>query len=234
MATNLFETQSLADSISLLAGVEGREVKVGVMLEAGQGALTRGSIIVRNDENDNWAALTAAPTDTDRVAVLGTSIDTGAEGATEDQLADAFLSGLFNRAAISLGGTELTSDIEEALREKGIFMDCVIPGTGPVPGATPPTAVQLLTATANGASGTTASTTITLTFDVAVTGLTADNITVTNGTGAAAKGALTGSDTTWSLAMMTTTEGNVTLAVTVPKGYALTGSPKTVAVYVVA
>jgi hypothetical protein len=235
MATNLFETQTPADTISLLAGVEGREIKVGVMLAAGQGVLTRGSIIARKDSDKNWTLLEAAPTDTDRVAVLGTSVDTGAGGSTEDQLVDAFLSGLFNRAAISLGGhTELTADIEEALREKGIFMDCVIPGAGPVPGAEPPAAVQLLSATANGASGATTSTTMTLTFDVAVTGLTGDNVSITNGTGSATKGALSGGGTTWTLAITTVAQGNVTVAVNAPDGYTLTGSPQTVAVYATA
>lgn len=95
-----------------------------------------------------------------------------------------------------------------------------------------PTAVELQSAAADSTTGTTVSTRIDLVFDKAITGLTADNITITNGTGAAVKGALTGSGTSWSIALTSVTaQGDVSVAVTAPTGYILTGSPKTVMVY---
>ena len=95
-----------------------------------------------------------------------------------------------------------------------------------------PETVALLSATANGAENSSTSTKIELTFDKAVTGLTADNITITNGTGAAVRGSLTGSGTNWTIALTSvTTQGNVSVEAAAPTGYAMSGSPKTVAVY---
>jgi hypothetical protein len=89
------------------------------------------------------------------------------------------------------------------------------------------TAIQV-----GGASGTTASTGIQITFDTIVTGLTDDNIILTNGTGAATKGALTGSGTTWTIALSAVAaEGNVTVAVANWRGFDVTTSPQTVTIY---
>ncbi|MFC3801895.1 DUF4073 domain-containing protein [Cohnella sp. GCM10012308] len=91
---------------------------------------------------------------------------------------------------------------------------------------------ELQTAEADGAAGTTTSTKIDLTFDTDVAGLTDADITITNGTGAAVKGALTGSGKNWSIALSSVaTEGNVSVAVASPNGYTIGGSPKTVSVY---
>ncbi|GHV86834.1 hypothetical protein AGMMS50255_1300 [Spirochaetia bacterium] len=85
------------------------------------------------------------------------------------------------------------------------------------------------TATANGTSGSVNSTAISFTFSASVTGLTASDITVTNGTGSATKGALSGSGTSWSLALASvTTEGNVTVSITKT---GIESAGKTVAVY---
>lgn len=81
-----------------------------------------------------------------------------------------------------------------------------------------------------GTSGTADSTGLTLTFDVDPTTLSADNITVTGAT----KGALTGTATTRSLAISNITVANgATLSVTItsPVGYSISGSPKTAVVY---
>jgi len=75
-------------------------------------------------------------------------------------------------------------------------------------------AVTTWTVAADGTANTVTSTKITLTFSEAVTGLEASNITLTNGTGSATKGALTGSGTTWDLAITVTSEGTVSVSVT--------------------
>ena len=86
----------------------------------------------------------------------------------------------------------------------------------------------LITYTANGNS-TTYTTAINLTFSAAVTGLIADDITVTNGPGAAVtKGELTGSGATYSLAVTVATAGNVTVSINKD---GIQSGPKTVAVY---
>jgi|GEM_PF-1921104 len=81
-----------------------------------------------------------------------------------------------------------------------------------------------------GTSATVDSTGLTLTFDVDPDILSADNITVTGAT----KGALTGTGTTRSLAISdinVANEGNVSVSITSPSGYSITGSPQTAAVY---
>ena len=87
------------------------------------------------------------------------------------------------------------------------------------------------TAVANGATGTENSTSITLTLDKIVTGLTADSITITNGTGEATKGALSGTGKILTLAITNPVEGDVTLSINVT-GYKFPS--KTVAIYAAA
>jgi hypothetical protein len=101
------------------------------MLAAGQGVLTRGSVI--KDAGPNWELVDAEPEAADRLAVLGETVDTGADSTNGDQLTSAYLSGLFNRAVINLGSAALDAAGEEILRGKGIFLDVVIPASGPVP-----------------------------------------------------------------------------------------------------
>jgi hypothetical protein len=55
---------------------------------------------------------------------------------------------------------------------------------------------------------------INFTFSAAVSGLTADDITVTNGTGEVTAGNLSGGGISWSLAVTVTTAGNVTVSIT--------------------
>jgi hypothetical protein len=81
-----------------------------------------------------------------------------------------------------------------------------------------------------GVNGTADSTSLTLTFDVDPATLTAENITVTGAT----KGALTGSGTTRSLTISNITVANgetVSVTITSPTGYSITGSPQTAVVY---
>ena len=87
------------------------------------------------------------------------------------------------------------------------------------------------TAVANGATGATDSTAITLTFDKNVVGLTATDITLANGdTGAATKGALTGTGNVWTLAISAPTEGDVTVLIALD-GYKFSTVPTVVQVY---
>ncbi|MDZ7792205.1 MAG: InlB B-repeat-containing protein [Spirochaetia bacterium] len=81
-----------------------------------------------------------------------------------------------------------------------------------------------------GTSGTSNSTGLILTFDVDPATLVADDITVTG----ASKGALTGSGTTRSLAISDIGVGDgemVSVAITNPSGYLVSGSPKSAVVY---
>ncbi|MCL2020748.1 MAG: DUF4214 domain-containing protein [Betaproteobacteria bacterium] len=94
------------------------------------------------------------------------------------------------------------------------------------------TNVTFTAAQTGGTSGTADSTGIVLTFNQAVTGLAANNITITNGTGAVTKGTLSGSGTTWTIGLSAvTTQGNVTVSVANFGNFNVTTSSQTVAVY---
>jgi titin len=75
------------------------------------------------------------------------------------------------------------------------------------------------------ATGSPATTALSFSFSSSVSGLTASNITITNGTGSATKGSLTGSGTSWSLGITTSTAG--TISVSINKS-GISSSPKTV------
>ena len=87
------------------------------------------------------------------------------------------------------------------------------------------------TAVADGATGVTNSTAITLTFDKNVVGLTATDITLANGEiGAATKGTLSGSGKIWTLAISAPTGGDVTVLIALD-GYKFSTVPTTVEIY---
>jgi hypothetical protein len=97
----------------------------------------------------------------------------------------------------------------------------------PNPGDTP---VTLSSVTPNGSAGN-ATTTLTLTFSAAITGLSAADITLSmNGPFGVTKGAFSGSGPSYTLGVSSPTDG--TLTVTVGKtGYNIIGSPKEVNIY---
>jgi len=82
--------------------------------------------------------------------------------------------------------------------------------------------------TANGTANTETTTQLTFTFSAEVSGLTAENITITNGTGSATKGTLTGNGTSWSLNITNISAGTVKIKI-VKTG--IENSEKTVTVY---
>jgi hypothetical protein len=107
----------------------------------------------------------------------------------------------------------------------------VVTAVFPETGAADDVKVDFLSATQiSGASGTADSTGLTLTFSADPTTLTADNITVTGAT----KGDLSGSGTTRTLTISNITVLNgetVSVTITSPAGYSISGSPQTAVVY---
>jgi hypothetical protein len=104
-------------------------------------------------------------------------------------------------------------------------------GTSDLPNDSGDTSVTFQsTVQTGGTSGTTDSTGLTLTFDVDPTTLTVDYITVTGAT----KGLLTGTGTTRSLVISSITVANggtVSVTISNPSGFTISGSPKTAVVY---
>lgn len=94
------------------------------------------------------------------------------------------------------------------------------------PESTTFTAVQV-----GGATGTADTTSIAFTFSKDIYGLSAANITLTDGTGKATKGVLTGSGKTYSLTVTAVEEGNIAVKVADIGGYTFPTTAATVAVY---
>ncbi|MGI6579933.1 MAG: hypothetical protein ACOX3H_06820 [Saccharofermentanales bacterium] len=82
-----------------------------------------------------------------------------------------------------------------------------------------------------GTSGSVDSTGIKFTFDKNVTGLEASHITLTNGTGSATKGTLSGSNKEWTLAISNPSEGKVTVKISGLTGYKFPTTTSEVDIY---
>ncbi|MDR1292548.1 MAG: Ig-like domain repeat protein [Clostridiales Family XIII bacterium] len=72
---------------------------------------------------------------------------------------------------------------------------------------------------------------ISLTFDYPVSGLTAGSIELTDGTGHAVKGELTGAGTSYTLSVTGVAQGGVDISVSDWEGYDVTGAPQQATVY---
>jgi len=93
-----------------------------------------------------------------------------------------------------------------------------------------PFTVTFNSVTANGSTNQT-TTQLTLTFDKAITGLSADNITL-SGVSGVSKGTLSGSGPTYTLPISGfSTGGTLSVAVSDPSGNNISGSPKTVTIF---
>ena len=94
-----------------------------------------------------------------------------------------------------------------------------------------PTDITFTAVQVGGVSQTTDTTSIAFTFSEDVHGLSAANITLTDGTGKATKGVLTGSGKSYSLTVTAVKEGNITVKIANIGGYAFPTTATTVAVY---
>jgi len=94
-----------------------------------------------------------------------------------------------------------------------------------------PTTVEFKSASANG-SDTETTTQLTLTFDKPIPSLSRDNITLSGVSGVTTKGNLSGSGPSYTLPItVTSDDGPLSVAVTAPSGYTMSGSPQTATIY---
>lgn len=94
-----------------------------------------------------------------------------------------------------------------------------------------PTDITFTAVQVGGVSQTTDTASIAFTFSEDVHGLSAANITLTDGTGKATKGVLTGSGKSYSLTVTAVEEGNITVKIANVGGYTFPTTAATVAVY---
>lgn len=95
----------------------------GVTLAGGQGLLLRGTVVGAKDDNLHYLTDTATTVTAD--AILTDDVDTGGEDAPA-VTTTAYVSGVFNRAALIFGGEDTAEDHEETLRTKGIYLKAVL------------------------------------------------------------------------------------------------------------
>ena len=169
------------------------------------------------------------------------TFDTAIVGLKAEDITLADGTGSVIKGALLGSGTNWSIALDSVLAQGDVSVAVASPAGYSISGSPKNVAIYkaaqsvpaaLLTAAADGAADTVTSTKIDLTFDTAIAGLKAEDITLTDGTGSAIKGALLGSGTYWSIALDSVlAQGNVSVAMASPSGYSITGSPKTVAIY---
>ena len=91
--------------------------------------------------------------------------------------------------------------------------------------------LTFIAAQVGGTNGSSSTTGIELIFNQAVTGLSAGDITITNGSGVVTKGALSGSGTSWTIGITVQTPGIVTVSVGSFGSYTVTTGPQSLEVF---
>lgn len=106
---------------NLIAGHEVPILTEGITVAKEQGVLVRGTVIAIVSATGLAVPVDSTKTDGSEVpfGILTDDINTD---QTEDVVTTAYISGLFNREALVLGGTDTVSKHENRLRERGIFV----------------------------------------------------------------------------------------------------------------
>lgn len=178
---------------------------------------------------------TVTATGGDGGAGIGGGKSTGSSGAVGGSGGIITLSGSIGSTVIFGGGTSIVSGGTLTATGSGGGADI-----GGGAGATDQGTLKVQMATnlsftaeqTGGTDGTADSTGIILTFSEEVTGLTADKITIIDGTGSVIKGILSGSGTTWTIHLDDViTQGNVIVFVADFGNRNVTTVPQSVAVY---
>lgn len=97
----------------------------GITIASGQGKLSRGTVIGVVTASDKGKIVNSANSDGSQNAdcILTDDID----ATSADVVTSAYISGSFNRKALTFGGTDTAATHENALRQKGIFLKDVQP-----------------------------------------------------------------------------------------------------------
>lgn len=109
---------------NLIAGNDVPLLVKSVTLKAGQGIVKRGTVLGVITDGGLAVPVDSSKTDGSQTAfaILADDVDTGEAGATQNIVAEAYVSGHFNRKALIFGGTDTADKHETRLRELGIFL----------------------------------------------------------------------------------------------------------------
>jgi hypothetical protein len=159
-----------------------------------------------------WTAAADGREDSVTSTVIAFTFSDAVEGLTKndivlagDRVAAGALAGGGKNWSLALAAVTAAGDLTVSIRKDGIE---AAEKTVTVHRANAPELVTY-SVVANGAAETTTTTAIAFTFSAAVTGLTAEDVTLADDTGAVTKGALSGAGTAWSLGITVTSAGKV-------------------------
>ncbi|MTI49697.1 MAG: head decoration protein [Firmicutes bacterium] len=124
MMTELHGTIGQYTPDNLIAGHKFPMMLKGITLAKNQGVVKRGTVLGKVTASGLCKPVDNAAADgtENPYIILTDDIDTGDGSATEDFLAEGYLTGVFNRDALIFGGDDTYSDHEDKLRELGIFL----------------------------------------------------------------------------------------------------------------
>lgn len=117
---NMIKREGTFTPDSLIASNEMPILKEGIGLKAGQGVLKRGTLIVKQSDNVGYMA---GKSDTEKVfGILTDDIDTGSDASAGNIPVVCYLTGIFNRDAITLDETKTISAYEDELKKVGVYL----------------------------------------------------------------------------------------------------------------
>lgn len=122
MPIGLFNDNYAASNMSgILASAEGAHAE-GIALAAGNGALKRGQLLVRDTDNTYKPAANTDITASAYMAILDADVDTGASASATAIPVRAYLAGIFMSDKIRLKTGTLSAENTAVLRTQGILL----------------------------------------------------------------------------------------------------------------
>lgn len=126
MSNNLFQNEGVFTPDSLIVSAKVPLITGGVKLAPKQGVLSRGSIIGKAADGLYYQSGTVIEEVTVGASgVLTDNVDTGDSSATLSVIATQYVSGLFNKNALTIKSPSTVDSFEDKLRELGIYMETV-------------------------------------------------------------------------------------------------------------
>ena len=123
---NLYQNIGEFTPDSLIASGETAILKEGIGLKAGQGVLKRGSLICKGDDKAGYLAGKAVDGVEMKVyGILTDDTDTGSEAAGDNIPVVCYLTGVFNRGAVTVAEGATIDTFETDMRNAGMFLRAV-------------------------------------------------------------------------------------------------------------
>jgi hypothetical protein len=122
MPINLYNDKYASSNVSgILAEADGARAE-GIALAAGNGALKRGQLLVRDTDSTYKPAANTDITATAYMVVLGEDVDTGSSSSVAAIPVRAYLAGVFMSDKILLKTGTLSAENTAMLRTQGILL----------------------------------------------------------------------------------------------------------------